>query len=282
MCRKALFAHVCMDRDISFQLVREVLTLNVSLADAREFNRLQKINVTHKQGMYHPEHLGWPLPAFVFFFILLFHGKTASLYKSKARCSIWVVPVLKMSKGLFSDGEDSCWQQAFTLLPLTFSIQVGLMHVACWPVPGLYKTPQHVVFFFNSANQSSVGDTATSVLNPISLACLLNCRQWTCHWAKRVCSKSLQCSSVVEEAWGDLWFLCVQALHISFCLPGRPFPQRSESSVYHNCTLWCCFFCLLVGFMAGGSSPWHCQFDQLATEQWQPESHCCGYGFPLP
>lgn len=58
MCRKALSAHVCVDRGISFQLVREVLTLNVSLADAREFNRLQKINVTHKQGMYHPEHVG--------------------------------------------------------------------------------------------------------------------------------------------------------------------------------------------------------------------------------
>lgn len=119
MWKTALSAHVCMDRGISFQLVREVLTWSVSLADAREFNRLQKINVTHKQGMYHPEHLGWSLPAFGFFF-RLFHGKTASLYKSKTRCSIWIVPVLKMSKGLFSGLEDSCWQQAFTLLPKLF------------------------------------------------------------------------------------------------------------------------------------------------------------------
>lgn len=118
-CRKGLSTHVCMDRGISFQLVREALTLNVSLADAREFNRLQKINVTHKQGMYHPDHR-LPLPACGFFFSLLFHGKTASLYKSKTRCSIWIVPVLKMSKGLFSDLKDSCWQQAFTLLPKLF------------------------------------------------------------------------------------------------------------------------------------------------------------------
>lgn len=143
-----------------------------------------------------------------------------------------------------------------------------------WPV----QNPAAGGIFLNSANQSRVGDTAMSVLNSIFLPCLLNLTQWIYFWDKTVYSKSLKWILVVDETWADLWFLWVQALHVPFCLPGRTsFPQGIESRVYHDCTLWCSFFCLLVVFMADASSPWHCQFDQLATEQWGPE----GYGFLL-
>lgn len=62
----------------------------------------------------------------------------------------------------------------------------------------------------------------------------------------------------------------------------RSFPQGSESRFCHDSLLWSSFFCLLVGFMAGASSPLHCKFEQLATEHWGPESHCSFCGFPLP
>lgn len=46
------------------------------------------------------------------------------------------------------------------------------MHVACWALFLACTKFCSMFFFLNSANQSSVGDTAMSVLDPISFPCL--------------------------------------------------------------------------------------------------------------